>query len=282
MNNLRVNSKSTIAEFKRKHNWLVDNATIKLNVSNIKSLSNEDIESLNCGDVVLKEDASGKHAYLVTFRNDTGICLTYVDASVVETQSYDKVNNNWNYNSEDISHLPINGKMEGDLELDGNAKVSGKFEQGSYNWQSENLSLNNTWKNGLTAVNSFIKFVQINKTLYFIVSAVLKNETENAITTAASGSSIVGLVTLPESISSKIYRKDGTPCNVNAQSGEDVILSNPLGYSNKPSGSNYKIINGMLYCNVANQFGLWAPNGETITIPAGESRFLDYRLVIVL
>ena len=101
MVNLRVNSKTKINEFKKKHNWLVEKATVKLNVSNIKSLSNDDIESLKCGDVVLKEDASGKHAYLVTFRNDTGICLTYVDASVVETQSYDKSGNNWVYNSED-------------------------------------------------------------------------------------------------------------------------------------------------------------------------------------
>ena len=108
MNDLRVNSKTTIAEFKRKHNWLVDNATIKLNVSNIKSLTNDDIESLKCGDVVLKEDESGKHAYLVTFRNDTGICLTYVDASVVETQSYDKIDGVWTYNSEDKSKLPVN------------------------------------------------------------------------------------------------------------------------------------------------------------------------------
>ena len=101
MPNLRVNSKTKINEFKKKHNWLVENATIKLNVSNVKTLTNADIESLNCGDVVVKEDASGKHPYLVSFKSATGICLTYVDASLVETQSYDKVNNNWVYNSED-------------------------------------------------------------------------------------------------------------------------------------------------------------------------------------
>lgn len=101
MKDLRVNSKTKINEFKRKHNWLVESSAIKLNVSDIKSLSNEDIENLNCGDIVLKEDASGKHAYLVSFKNETGMCLTYADASVIETQSYDKVGENWVYNSED-------------------------------------------------------------------------------------------------------------------------------------------------------------------------------------
>lgn len=129
--NLKVNSKSTIAEFKRKHNWLVENSTIKLNVSNIKSLTNEDIESLRCGDIVLKEDDSGKHAYLVTFRNNTGICLTYVDASVIETQSYDKVNNVWTYNSEDKTPLPIDGEFDGDISIDGDLYVDAKISAGS-------------------------------------------------------------------------------------------------------------------------------------------------------
>ena len=96
-----VNSKTDILEFKRKHNLLVANGTIKANVSNIKTLSNNVINNLRCGDIVLKEDTSGKHAYLVSFKSDTGLCLTYCDASCVETQSYDKVEGNWVYNSED-------------------------------------------------------------------------------------------------------------------------------------------------------------------------------------
>ena len=103
--NLKVNSKTDILEFKRKHNLLVENGTIKANVSNIKELTNDVINNLRCGDVVLKEDSTGKHAYLVSFKSDTGLCLTYVDASCVETQSYDKSGNNWVYNSEDKSEI---------------------------------------------------------------------------------------------------------------------------------------------------------------------------------
>lgn len=103
--NLMVNSKTDILEFKRKHNLLVANGTIKANVSNVKELTNDVINNLRCGDVVLKEDSSGKHAYLVSFKSDSGLCLTYCDASCVETQSYDKVGDNWVYNSQDLSFI---------------------------------------------------------------------------------------------------------------------------------------------------------------------------------
>ena len=72
-----------------------------LEVSNVKTLSNAQIDLLRCGDYLVKKDASGEHAYKVTFKSDTGLCLTYHDASVVETQSYDKIDGVWTYNSED-------------------------------------------------------------------------------------------------------------------------------------------------------------------------------------
>ena len=132
---LHVNLKSSIEEFKRKHNWLVDETTIKIHTTDIKSLNTEQINSLKCGDIVLKDDESGQHAYIVTYKKDgVGCCLTYVDASIVETQSYDFVEDNWVYNSEDKTPLPINGKLEGDIEIDGDvtladdATISGDVE----------------------------------------------------------------------------------------------------------------------------------------------------------
>lgn len=68
---------------------------------NVKALSNSQIDLLRCGDYLVKKDASGEHAYKVTFKSDTGMCITYMDAYCVETQSYDKVDGNWVYNSED-------------------------------------------------------------------------------------------------------------------------------------------------------------------------------------
>lgn len=74
-------------------------------VTNIKNIPSATINKLDCGDIVLKKDSSGLHAYIVSFRNATGICLTYTDAYCVETQSYDKVGQNWVYNSEDKTIL---------------------------------------------------------------------------------------------------------------------------------------------------------------------------------
>ena len=76
-----------------------------LEVDNVKTLSNSQIDLLRCGDYLVKKDASGEHAYKVTFKSATGMCITYFDASVIETQSYDKVGDNWVYNSEDKQEI---------------------------------------------------------------------------------------------------------------------------------------------------------------------------------
>lgn len=72
----------------------------------IEHLSQEALNSLDCGDCVIKETiADGKllkHCYTVTHKQDTGICLTYHDASCIETISYDKVDGAWVFNSKDV------------------------------------------------------------------------------------------------------------------------------------------------------------------------------------
>ena len=95
-------------------------------VTDIKNIPSATIKKLQCGDIVLKKDSSGYHAYIVSFRNATGICLTYTDASGVETQSYDKVGQNWVYNSEDKGTLPEfapSGTIADALGLDSEGKL---------------------------------------------------------------------------------------------------------------------------------------------------------------
>ena len=70
-------------------------------VEDVKNIDGNILSTLQCGDVVIKHDESGEHSYIVTFKSDTGICLTYADASCVETQSYDLIDGEWVYNSED-------------------------------------------------------------------------------------------------------------------------------------------------------------------------------------
>lgn len=75
-------------------------------VDNIKAISGDILTKLKAGDIVLKNTNGQLHAYNVSFKKDgTGICLTYTDASVVETQSYDYKNSAWVYNSEDKTNL---------------------------------------------------------------------------------------------------------------------------------------------------------------------------------
>ena len=94
-------------------------ATFK--VADVKNIDGEILSQLKCGDIVIKEDASGEHAYIVSYRGETGICLTYADASVVETQSYDLVDDEWVYNSEDKTDI-FNPRLESIKDKDGHLR----------------------------------------------------------------------------------------------------------------------------------------------------------------
>lgn len=77
-------------------------------------LSGSFLNSLVAGDIVVKQTGEQQHAYIVSYKEDgTGICLTYTDASVVETISYDYVGSNWEYNSTDIQSIDVEGIIEG-------------------------------------------------------------------------------------------------------------------------------------------------------------------------
>lgn len=74
--------------------------------SNIQSLSDDLLNSLRVGDVVQKKTGNQKHCYIVTYKEEKkGICLTYTDASSVETISYDYTGGHWVFNSKDVTSL---------------------------------------------------------------------------------------------------------------------------------------------------------------------------------
>ena len=71
-------------------------------VTDIKAIPQDVCNALKVGDIVNK----GNHSYRVSFKkSDEGMCLTYVDASRVETQSYDLIGDVWTYNSEDLTEF---------------------------------------------------------------------------------------------------------------------------------------------------------------------------------
>lgn len=108
---------------------------------NVKALSNSQIDLLRCGDYLVKKDASGEHAYKVTYKSDTGMCLTYMDASVIETQSYDKVDGNWVYNSEDKTII-AEPQLENIVDKDGHKR----FIEGDIDVLEDNLPEGNEVK----------------------------------------------------------------------------------------------------------------------------------------
>ena len=64
------------------------------------------LETIECGDVLVKTTTKQEHAYKVSYKEAaTGICLTYADASSVETVSYDYTDGAWVYNSTDTTPL---------------------------------------------------------------------------------------------------------------------------------------------------------------------------------
>ena len=74
----------------------------KLEVTNITNLTNYQIDKLEVGDVVAKNTNGQYHYYIVSYKQENvGICLTYTDATYLETISYDYVEGNWVYNSQD-------------------------------------------------------------------------------------------------------------------------------------------------------------------------------------
>lgn len=75
-------------------------------VTDITAMESSLVESLECGDHVLKDTDGQKHLYVVSYKeHHVGICLTYTDASLVETVSYDYTGGKWVYNSTDSTPI---------------------------------------------------------------------------------------------------------------------------------------------------------------------------------
>ena len=75
-------------------------------IDDMTKLTTEQINSLKCGDVIVKITGNQKHAYIVSYKEEEqGICLTYTDAENVETVSYDYTDGEWVYNSTDITNI---------------------------------------------------------------------------------------------------------------------------------------------------------------------------------
>ena len=78
-----------------------------MEVEDITAMTDQQLDVLEAGDVVVKVTGTQKHAYTVSYKDSIsgGICLTYTDCENVETVSYDHTDSGWVYNSTDNTHI---------------------------------------------------------------------------------------------------------------------------------------------------------------------------------
>ena len=82
-------------------------AAAPIEVADITALTDDQLEALNVGDKVAKKTGTAQHLYVVSYKDaeNGGLCLTYTDASTVETVSYDHTESGWAYNSTDKTNI---------------------------------------------------------------------------------------------------------------------------------------------------------------------------------
>lgn len=83
-------------------------AAVPIEVTDITALTGEQLDALEVGAKVAKKTGTAKHLYVVSYKDaeNGGLCLTYTDASTVETVSYDHTESGWAYNSTDKGSIP--------------------------------------------------------------------------------------------------------------------------------------------------------------------------------
>lgn len=157
-----------------------------VDTNNITTLSDEVCNALKCGDMVNKVDSTGKHSYRVSYKKDKGgMCLTYSDASCVETVSYDYTASHWVYNSKDVTTIENMNKIE---------KI--KDKSGHLRFIEGNISLQNI--TGLTGV--YAKWSLSGTHLMIVIAGDIA-----ANTTINDGTNLVLGLELPQWINNKIY-----------------------------------------------------------------------------
>ena len=249
-----------------------------LEVSDVKALSNSQIDLLRCGDWLVKKDASGEHPYQVTFKKEgVGMCLTYHDASVIETQSYDWNNSlkKWVYNSEDKTPNLLDAQTEDDV-LDIIQDTS-NFGDLSKTWNGSTGSLDST---GLTLTGKYVKAVRNFNELQFIFNCRISNTSGSSIT--ISDDSIFSSYFLPDDILSKIYGHNGVSV-LNSESNISIAYST-LFISNTgggPSSSNMPRYLSLFWIKASKEIRYYLAGGA-LTIADGQTLDFEARISLAL
>ena len=85
-------------------------------MENATTLTSKQIDMLRCGDILVKEDEAGKHAYIVSYKKEDEMCITYCDHARIEEVYYEKGVNGWTYVQTDTTEL-LEGKLTGKVNM---------------------------------------------------------------------------------------------------------------------------------------------------------------------
>lgn len=74
-------------------------------VTDITKLSGDQLDQMQPGNIVVKNDETGGHAYVCTYKGPGGLCLTYADCENVETVAYTKMDATWSYDDTTVTNI---------------------------------------------------------------------------------------------------------------------------------------------------------------------------------
>lgn len=182
-------------------------------------------------------------------------------------------------NTEDGSTL----YMQDNLAVDGNFATSGDvLIEGNLSLANEfvdDMPINSNWLNGLTASNVYSKIMCRHDILYLVVSLRLTNPTESSVSTSSTNiTSLANL--LSETISNKIYRKDGSKVSTSQTNSDDV--SGALIHITSPVTGESTVKYCNLYSSSPNDLRIWSSSGSLFSVGAGESADVDIRTFLIL
>lgn len=252
-----------------------NNGIVKVTTSDIKSLTNDDINSLHCGDIVAKVTGNQKHAYIVSYKEEgQGICLTYADATYLETISYDYNDGSWVYNSQDSTVVAskdyVDSLMSGALkreivetlpveDIDTNTIYMVLNEEASTegNVYDEYMYIDNSWEligtTATTGVNLYLHNIVLRKDYsYTFITLNIINDSNSPIDTADK---------LKQYLIDKGFTQDSNGKAYNAS-----------GYAQAAGATVYNVL-GIVYISNSSTFSFQAYDGTGFTYLTGNNIF---------
>lgn len=192
--------------------------TVKLEVGSVETLTTEQISRLKCGDIVIKDTGTERHAYVVSYKDDTKheMSLVYADPKNIEEVYYEKNGTTWRIiktitqvaDKSDIPTLPT--------------APTWTFDESAYEYET-NASIyvdgTLTSEGTITAQSSLV----VEDELHANGEVFLKPDAEGIYLDNSSK-------TLSEVLGTKLYMHEITPINPNVDPSSDIQPVFPLSF----------------------------------------------------